>query len=426
MEYNLTREFALEADAKDLLIDYPAKFQLNDPKLIYLDGNSLGVLPRETVRKLKHVVENEWGQRLIRSWNEGWYHRADEIASKIARIIGAGEDEVIVADSTSVNFFKLAWGALKLRGDRKCIVSDTLNFPSDIYLLQGLAEMLGSSHTIKLAKSDDGIGINLSALEKLVNEDTALLTLSHVVFKSAFRYDMKQVTRLAHEKGALVLWDLSHSVGAVPVKLNNCNADMAVGCTYKYLNGGPGAPAFLYVRRDLQEKLQSPIWGWFGVDNPFAFGLQYAPAQGIRKFLAGTPPVLSLSALDTSLDLISGVGIDTIYSKSKDQCQYLIRLFYYFLKPLGYSLGSPEDPEMRGSHISLRHREGYRICKALIDPDIGDKSIIPDFREPDNIRLGITPLYTSYLDLYETAMQLKAIVEGEWYRKFSEKREQVT
>jgi kynureninase len=182
----------------------------------------------------------------------------------------------------------------------------------------------------------------------------------------------------------------------------------------------------LYVRRDLQEKLQSPIWGWFGADNPFAFGLQYAPAQGIRKFLAGTPPVLSLSALDTSLDLISGVGIDTIYSKSKDQCQYLIRLFYYFLKPLGYSLGSPEDPEMRGSHISLRHREGYRICKALIDPDIGDKSIIPDFREPDNIRLGITPLYTSYLDLYETAMQLKAIVEGEWYRKFSEKREQVT
>jgi kynureninase len=426
MQHILTREFALEADANDPLKDYRTKFQLDDPHLIYLDGNSLGVLPRETVGKVNHVVEYEWGQRLIRSWNEGWYHRAEEIASKIAGIIGAREDEVIVADSTSVNFFKLAWAALKIKGERKGILSDTLNFPSDIYLLQGLADMVGSSHNIKLAESDDGIGMNLSALEKLVNEDTALLTLSHVTFKSAFRYDMKQVTRLAHEKGALVLWDLSHSVGAVPVKLNNCNADMAVGCTYKYLNGGPGAPAFLYVRRDLQEKLQSPIWGWFGADNPFAFGLQYAPAQGIRKFLAGTPPVLSLSALDTSLDLISSAGIDKIHSKSKDQGQCLIRLFYHFLKPLGYSLGSPKDPEMRGSHVSLRHKEGYRICKALIDPDIGGKTIIPDFREPDNIRLGITPLYTTYNDLYETVMQLKAIVEGEWFKKFSDERDMVT
>jgi kynureninase len=426
MDHNYTREYAIEADQIDPLKEYRKKFRLDDPDLIYLDGNSLGVLPEETPGRIQHVVEHEWGQRLIRSWNEGWYHRAEEIAAKIARIIGAREDEVQVADSTSVNFFKLAWGALKLQKDRKCIVSDSLNFPSDLYLLQGLKDVFGSAHTIKLAQSEDGIGINNSAVERVIDYDTALLTLSHVVFKSAFRYNMKQVTRLAHDKGAMVLWDLSHSVGAVPVKLNDCNADLAVGCTYKYLNGGPGAPAFLYVRRDLQEKIQSPIWGWFGAENPFAFGLQYAPAKGISKFLAGTPPVLSLSALDISLDLILSAGMDKIHSKSASQCQYLIRLFYQFLQPLGYSLGSPENPDTRGSHISLKHQEGYRICKALIDPDTGGKSIIPDFREPDNIRLGITPLYTSYHDLYETVIQLNAIVEGEWYKKFSGIRDGVT
>jgi len=426
MDYIFTREYAIEADQNDPLKEYRKKFRLDDPDLIYLDGNSLGVLPDETSGRIEHVVEHEWGQRLIRSWNEGWYHRAEEIAAKIAKIIGAREDEVMVADSTSVNFFKLAWGALKLQKDRKGIVSDSFNFPSDLYLLQGLNDVFGSTHTIKLAQSEDSIGIIDSELEKVIDNDTALLTLSHVVFKSAFRYDMNHVTRLAHDKGALVLWDLSHSVGAVPVQLNDCNADLAVGCTYKYLNGGPGAPAFLYVRRDLQEKIQSPIWGWFGADNPFAFGLQYTPAKGIRKFLAGIPTVLSLSALEPSLDLIISAGIGKIHSKSVSQCQYLIRLLYQFLQPLGYSLGSPENPDVRGSHISLRHQEGYRICKALIDPDTGGKTIIPDFREPDNIRLGITPLYTSYTDLYETVMQLKAAVEEKWYRKFSGDRDRVT
>jgi kynureninase len=420
------KDYAIEQDNRDELKHFRTKFTIDDPNLIYLDGNSLGMLPKTTPERIQKVIHDEWGNRLIRSWNEGWYERSQKIAAKLAPLIGAKPHEVIMADSTSVNLFKLAYAALHLQTGKKAIVSDELNFPSDIYLLRGLVKLFGNKHELRLAKSHDKMGVSVNEISDKLSNDAALLALSHVAFKSSFMYDMKEITGLAHEKGAIVLWDLSHSVGAVPVKLNDSNADMAIGCTYKYLNGGPGSIAFLYVREDLQEKLVSPIWGWFGQKDPFNFRLEYEPADGIQRFLAGTPPVLSLSAVGPALDLMNDAGIENLRSKSLQQSRYLIQLFRYFLEPLGFSLGSPENDEERGSHVSLCHPEAYRICKALIDPDTGGKTVIPDFREPDNIRLGITPLYTSYMDIYEAVMQLKMIAEEKLYRRFSLQRERVT
>lgn len=417
---------AKSLDDADELKHFRDKFDLNDPNLIYLDGNSLGALPKQTEGRINKLIKEEWGDRLIRSWNEGWYERSQQISAKIAKLIGAQPDEVIVTDSTSVNLFKLAYAALKLQNGKSRIVSDELNFPSDIYLLQGLIDMFGNKHELKLAKSSDGISVSMDELKKQINQETAFVTFSHVVFKSAFMYNMKEVTDLAHQNGALMLWDLSHAAGAVPVKLNECNVDLAIGCTYKYLNGGPGSLAFLYVRKDLQQKLTSPIWGWFGEHNPFEFGLDFRPADNIRKFLAGTPPMLSLSAIEPSVDLLLEAGMDKLRAKSVKQLDYFIDLFNHLLKNLGYTLGSPENAEQRGSHVSFKHKEAYRICKALISEEVEGKSVIPDFREPDNIRFGITPMYTTYQEIFEAVHQLKLIVEKEIYTHFTQEKEQVT
>jgi kynureninase len=412
-------------DSSDPLKEFRKRFFL-DTRMIYLDGNSLGVLPAETSVRMDEVVNDEWGRGLIRSWNSHWFGRSSAIAAKLAPLIGAQPDEVIITDSTSVNLFKLAFAALKFKQGKKAIVTDELNFPSDIYLLQGLIEMFGHRHELRLARSDDGATVTIDEIESLMADDTALLTLSHVVFKSAFMYNMKLVTARAHQRGAMVLWDLSHATGAVPVDLNGANADMAVGCTYKYLNGGPGSPAFLYIRKDLQEKLVSPIWGWFGQNDPFEFKLDYQPAPGINRFFAGTPPIISLSSLEPSVDMIREAGMDNIREKSVKLTSYLIDLFHHYLAPMGYSLGSPADPAQRGSHVSLRHPEAYRICKALIDPDAGSHTVIPDFREPDNIRLGIAPLYTSFEDVFEAVVMMRDIVAEQWFENYSALKDQVT
>jgi kynureninase len=419
-------EFARHLDFLDPLKEFRQKFVFSNANFVYLDGNSLGMLPVEAPIRMDKVINDEWGKGLIGSWNTGWYERSRKISAKIASIIGARPDEVIIADSTSVNIFKLAYAALRLQEGKKGIVSDELNFPSDLYLFQGLVDLFGHKHDLRLAKSYDNKTIGLNELDERMGDDTALLSLSHVVFKSSFMYDVKLVTDLAHQKGAMVLWDLSHAVGAVPVDLNGCNADMAVGCTYKYLNGGPGSPAFLYVRKDLQSKLKSPVWGWFGQHNPFDFSLNYEPAPGIDRFLAGTPPLLSLSALEPGIDIILDAGMNHIRHKSIQQTNYLLQLYYQMLQPQGFKLGSPENENQRGSHISLRHPEAYRICKALIGPQNDAPVVIPDFREPDNIRIGITPLYTRFEDLFICASRLQSIVVGKLYENFSDQRENVT
>lgn len=421
-DLDLSRATASEWDAADELAGFRERFVIADPQLIYLDGNSLGRLPRQTTERAHVLVEQEWGADLIRGWNAGWWQAPGRVGEKIARLVGAAPGQVVVSDSTSVNLFKLVMAALALRPERTRLVSDTLNFPSDLYILQGCIDLLGCRHSLHLVPSRDEVSVDRNELLESIDERTALVTLSHVTFKSGFMYDAAAITRRAHEAGALVLWDLSHAAGAVPVALDEWGADLAVGCTYKYLNGGPGSPAFLYVRKELQEALRSPIWGWFGQRSPFAFDLDYKPAEGITRFLVSSPPVLSMLAMEASLDLLLEAGMERLRRKSVALTEYLIALADARLAPLGFSLGSPREAERRGSHVSLRHPEGYRINRALIEA----MAVIPDFREPDNLRLGLAPLYTSFGEVWEGIDRIRRVVEEGIYEKFPHQRLLVT
>ncbi len=410
---------AKNLDSQDDLREFRQKYRMNDPGTIYLDGNSLGRLPEAAIDRIREVTENEWGDRLIRSWNEGWIDAPARIGAKIARLIGAGEDEVIVTDATSMNLFKLAVAGLRYNPARKKIISDELNFPSDLYILQGVVDLLGKGYEIQLAGSTDGIGIDPENIENLMDNDTALLSLTHTCFKSAFVHEMARLTRSAHDKGAMVLWDISHSAGALEIDLNACETDMAVGCTYKYLNGGPGAPAFLFVRKDLQKKLMQPVWGWLGSEEPFAFSPDYKPAGNMDRFLIGTPPVLSMLALEPGLDIHLEAGMHRLRQKSILQTEYLVYLFDQLLEPEGFTLGSPRDPEQRGSHVSLKHPEALRICHAMTEADPPDIKIIPDFRSPDNIRIGIASIYTSFEDIHRAVLRIREITEKGIYLDYS-------
>jgi kynureninase len=417
-----TLQYALSLDQHDDLSHYRSQFVIDDPDLIYLDGNSLGRLPRRSIERVSQVVEHEWGKRLIRGWGEGWFTAPQRLGAKIAQLIGAQPDEVIVADSTSVNFFKLVMAALAARADRPAVVTDDLNFPSDLYLLQGALRLAGTGRRLVRVPSADGLTVPLEALQQAITPETALVTLTHTTFKSGYIYDMPAVTELAHQAGALMLWDLSHSVGAMPLALNTAGVDLAVGCTYKYLNGGPGAPAFLFVRRELQNDLLNPLWGWFGQKDQFDFTLDYTPGPGLQRFLVGTPPMLSTAAVEPAVDLLLEAGLDRLRAKSVRQTEYLIALWEAMLAPLGMLLNSPRDSARRGSHVSLGHPEGLRIDRALIE----DMNVIPDFRYPDNIRLGIAPLYTSYVDIFEGISRLRRVLVEKLYEKYPVERPEVT
>ena len=387
-----------------------------------------GIMQRGTpaVIAMRNAIEEAWGKRLIRIWNDGWMQTPRQLGAKIASLIGADEDEVVVTDATTVNLFKLAVAALHARPGKTRIVSDALNFPSDLYALQGIIDLLGNKHHLELIPSSDGIAITPEDAKAAIDQETALVCLTHVAFKSAFMYDMARVTELAHRVGAIMLWDLSHSVGAVPLHLNDCGVDMAVGCTYKYLNGGPGSPAFLYVRKDIQTELRQPIWGWLAAENPFAFELDFSPAPDISRYKVGAPPMLSMKAVEPAIDLLLEAGMERLRSKSEKQTAYLIYLSDQWLAPLGFTLGTPRKVESRGSHVSLRHPEGYRICRALIESPAPAIQVIPDFREPDNIRLGIAPLYTSYTEIHRALDRIRTIVEQTIFEGYSAERQGVT
>ena len=402
---------AQRLDAADPLFAFRERFVIDDPDLIYLDGNSLGRLPRATVERLDGVIHHEWGQRLVRSWGEGWFEAAGRIGDKIGQLIGAAEGEVILADSTSVNLFKLALAALAARPERTTILTDDLNFPSDLYILQSAAALAG--RRVRVIASADGIHGPTESILKAIDGDTALVSLSHTVFKSGYVYDMATITTAAHRSGALTLWDLSHSTGSVLVDLNGAAADLAVGCTYKYLNGGPGAPAFLYVRAGLQETLTNPISGWIGRRDPFDFALDYAPAAGRQRFLSGTPPMLSLAAVEPGVDLLLEAGMSNACARSVRLSEYLLARYDERLAPLGFRLNSPRDPARRGSHVSLGHEEGLRINLALIR----EMNVLPDFRRPDNIRLGIAPLYNTFAELHEAVERLRRVVVDRLYER---------
>lgn len=423
MSFSTAREFAQQLDTHDRLAAIRNDFVIHDPNLIYLDGNSLGLLPKAAQAKARQVVEEQWGVDLIRGWNIGWWDSPARVGDKIGQLIGAAAGQVLVNDTVSLNLFKLAAAALTLQPSKTRIITDTFNFPSDLYILQGIRQTFGGRHEIiSIGASDNDITPDLAALETAIDENTALVTLSHVTFKSGYLYDMQRITELAHKKGALVLWDLSHSVGALPIHLDSCNADLAIGCTYKYLNGGPGAPAFLYVNKSIQEKLSSPIWGWWGQNNPFDFSLNYQPARGAERFLVGTQPILSLLTMEAALEPTLQAGMDSIREKSILMTGYASFLTESWLAPFGFSLGSPPDPAKRGSHISIRHVDGYRINRALIE----EMNVIPDFREPDNIRLGFAPLYTSFTDVWEGFERIKRVMEEKRHEKYSKQKLTVT
>ena len=444
MPFSTDISYAQSLDENDPLAGFRSRFMVDDPDLIYLDGNSLGRLPRDTVARTRQLVEQGWGQRLIRGWNDGWIDLNERIGDKIAQLLGASPGEIAIADSTSTNLYKLALAALRARPGRTKIVTDDLNFPSDVYIFQGLIRSRGIARSpgqgagfgnpaqaergsltqpergtqtgwnVEIVKSPDGIHGPVEGLLAAIDEDTALVSLSHTVFKSAYTYDMAAITAHAHKMGALTLWDLSHSAGSVVVELNKANADLAVGCTYKYLNGGPGAPAFLYVRKDLQGELTNPISGWFGQKDAFDFGLEYEPAPGIRRFLTGTPSILSIAPIEIGVDILLEAGMEHLRAKSVQQTEYLIALWRELLAPLGFTMNSPADPAWRGSHISLGHPNGWQIDQALIE----EMHVLPDFRQPDNIRLGITPLYTTFTEIHEAVMRMKWVVEEKMYEKY--------
>ena len=368
---------------------------------VYMDGNSLGPLPLRAVEALERTARAEWGESLIASWNDhGWMEAPERIGGKIAPLIGADAGEVVVADSVSVNVFKLAAAALLARPGRRVVLSEPGNFPTDLYMIEGL-KRLRPDVELRLAPRGD--------MAEALDEDVALLLLTHVHYKTAEMFDMAALTTAAHAAGALVLWDLSHSVGAVPVALNECGADLAVGCGYKYLNGGPGAPAFLFVAERHQEALASPLSGWLGHTAPFDFTDDYRPASGISRWRAGTPPMLSLAALEAGVDLFSGASMEELWAASR-------RLSSRFVERVerrspAVQLISPQDARQRGSHVSFRHPHAYEVMQALIA-----RGVVGDFRAPDALRFGITPLYLRKEDVDRAADELSDILASEAWR----------
>jgi len=397
-----SRAFAEALDAADPLAPFRDRFVIDDPDLIYLDGNSLGRLPIATVARLQHLVRQEWGGDLVRGWDR-WPGLPADVGDLIGtELIGAMPGEVIVADSTTVNFYRLATAALGARPGRTAIVTDRANFPTDRYVLQGLARARGLS--IRWLDPDPVEGPRVADIAQAVDDDVALITLSHVNYRSASVADLPAITRLGHDAGALVLWDLSHSVASVPVGVQEHGVDLAVGCTYKYLNGGPGSPAFLYVRRELQEELRNPIQGWFGQRDFLAMGPEYDPQPGIEAWQVGTPSVPGLVAVEEGARLCAAAGIDAIRAKAVALTELAIGLHDAWLRPPGFSLGSPRESARRGAHIALRHPDGRALSGRL-----AERNVIVDFRAPDSIRFGLSPLTTRFVDVWEGLERLRVL-----------------
>ncbi len=405
----------------DLARRFRDRFLIADPNLLYFDGNSLGRLPLRVAGDLARQIEHSWGNRLVRAWGEGWMQLPERVAEKIAQVIGAAPQEVLACDSTSVNLFKLTMAALTYQTGRSVILTDALNFPSDLYVFQGCAAQTGR-HRVQIVESSDGLTVDVAAYERAITSDVAVVALSHVAFKSGFMADLSEMARLAHAHGALLLVDFSHSAGAVPIDFDGWEIDLAVGCTYKYINGGPGAPAYLAVRQTLLDHLTSPIWGWLGSDHPFDFELDYQPAAGIRRFAVGTPPVLSMAAIEAGLDLIHEAGLDAIRAASVDLTERFIARFDQDLAPLGFDLLTPRDPDQRGSHVALGHPHAWEIDQALIR----EESVIPDFRAPDCIRFGFNPLYNTAAEIDEGVERLVRIIRSDRWRNQAAHRTFVT
>ncbi len=408
----ISRNQALALDTTDSLKDFRQQFILPE-KIIYLDGNSLGSLPKRTPIYLQEIIQKQWGEDLIKSWNlHDWIHWPQTVGTKISRLIGAKSNEVLVADSTSINLFKLLAGALKLCPNRNVILSEKGNFPTDLYMAQGLISLLEKDYQLKTVDQD--------TLLESIDNSVAVVMLTEVNYLTGYRHDLKALADAARAQGTLTLVDLAHSAGAMPVDLNKNSIDLAVGCGYKYLNGGPGAPAYLYISETLQETFPAFLSGWLGHADPFAFAKNYMPAPGMNRHLCGTPPILSLAALDCGLDLLLSANLQEIRQKSlalgelfmdqvEAQCPELI-------------LATPRDPERRGSQVSFHHPNGYAVMQALIA-----QGVIGDFRSPDILRFGFAPLYNRFVDIWDAADQLCNILKNDqWKEPQFQQRQTVT
>ena len=409
----LTREEVASWDDADPLRSFRDEFELPDG-VLYLDGNSLGALPKKTAARLRQIVTEEWGRDLIRSWNaHDWIRYPRRVGDRIAKILGAAPGQVVAADSTSVNLFKLLSAAVGLGGSRTVILSEEENFPTDLYVAQGFSGLLGRCR-LKL--------VTRANLVAAIDDDVAVVTLTHVDFRTGEMHDMRELGQLCHERGALMLWDLSHSAGAVPLHLDRDEVDFAVGCGYKYLNGGPGAPAFLYVAEKHQESIRPPLSGWMGHETPFAFDTDYRPAPGIERHLCGTPAILAMAALEVGVEIMARADMEQVRAKSQKMGNLFLRVVEESCQDLGLTPAGPRDSGKRGSQVSLRHSQGYPIMQALIA-----ENVIGDFRAPDILRFGFTPLYLRYVDVWDAAVVLKRILEsGAWQRPEFQKRQLVT
>lgn len=394
----LTREFCLGLDSEDPLSAHRARFQLPQG-VIYLDGNSLGALPKTVPQRLREAVEVEWGDGLIRSWNDAdWYPAPQRVGTQIARLIGAGPREVIAADSTSVNLFKVLCAALRMRPGRKVILGEKDNFPTDAYIADGVSRLMGAQFR----------AVEASDVLEAIDETVAIVSLTHANYRTGRLYDMAAITARAHEAGALVVWDLCHTAGAMLCDLNGCGADFAVGCGYKYLNGGPGAPAFVFVAERHQEALDQPLSGWHGHAKPFEFVQQYRPATGIDRMLVGTAPQLGLIALEEALHAFDDVDMAALRRKSERMTELFIELVDQELD--GFTVATPREAALRGSQVSLAHEHGYAIMQVLIE-----RGVIGDFRAPDILRFGFAVLYLRFADVWDAVAQIKDVMAtGAW------------
>jgi len=402
-----SRNACLQADQQDPLARFRQQFAL-PADTIYLDGNSLGVLPHSALARSQQVISEQWGQGLIRSWNDaGWFELPGRLGNKLAALLGAGADEVVVTDTTSLNLFKALAAALRIQQQahpaRRVIVSERDNFPTDLYMIQGLIDLLQQGYELRLV--DEAL-----PLEAALDDDVAVLLLSHVNYRTGYQYNMAATNELAHRHGVLTIWDLAHAAGAVPLALNAADADFAVGCTYKYLNGGPGAPAFIWVAPRHQDRFWQPLSGWWGHAQPFEMRSDYQPAGGIRRFLCGTQPVVSLALLECGLDIALQADMDAVRRKSLALTDLFIELVEQRCGEHPLTLITPRDHAQRGSHVSYRHPHGFAVMQALIAA-----GVIGDYREPEVLRFGITPLYLGYTDIWDAVDTLKQILDsGSW------------
>lgn len=393
-------EAVAELDRRDPLAKYRDAFAI--PKgLIYLDGNSLGALPRSVATRVLDTVHEQWGEELIGSWNSyGWIELPEVIGEKIAPLVGAGPGQVICTDSVSVNLFKMIAAAAAMQGDRRLIVTTADNFPGDLYVMQGLSGLIGE-HRLR------AVQVAEAEIIRSINKQVAAVVLSHVNFRTGRVLPMQEITTAAHQAGALVIWDLSHSAGVIPVELDAWDVDLAVGCGYKFLNGGPGAPAFAYAASRLQPDLEQPLSGWMGHRQPFDFERKYEPGKGMLRFLCGTPPILSMAALDAALDTYSGVDINRVRNKSMALGKLMVELVQRTELSEELSLASPATPALRGSQLAWSHPQAYGLVQAMIE-----RGVITDFREPDILRVGFSPLYNTFTDVWEVVECLRSVISG--------------